>query len=92
VYILRICVAISVLFSVLLGGRSNQTFSARNHMWRRQGKPNVAALIDALFGNGHCLTSWVYWATHRHAATIDDLKKEDKDNGTDSRATLRGGN
>lgn len=90
-YIIRIGIAISVLFSVILGGKSNQTFSARNHMWRRQGKPNLAVLIDAIFGKGHCLTSWVYWVTHRYTATLDDLKKEDKTDGTDSKATSRGG-
>lgn len=74
-YFIRVGVAISVLFSVLLGGRSNQTFSARNHVWKRRGRPNLTYIIDMVFGEDHCLLSWVYWATHRHTPTLTDLEK-----------------
>jgi len=64
-YLIRVGIAISVLFSVLLGGQSNQTFSARNYMWRRQGKFNFVKVIDAVFGVDHCFDGWVYWATRK---------------------------
>ena len=62
-YAARIGIAISVLFNVLVGGDSNQTFSARNHIWKRDGKPNLVWLIDCIFWKDkhHCLTSWCYW-------------------------------
>ena len=62
-YFYRIGIALSVLLNVLLGGPSNQTFSARNWQWKREGKPNIVFLLDAVFflENQHCMTSWVYW-------------------------------
>lgn len=47
-YFGRIGIALSVLFNVILGGYSNQTFSARNWGWKRQGKPNIVWLIDGV--------------------------------------------
>ena len=47
-YIGRICIALSVLLNVMLGGSSNQTFSARNYDWKRNGKPNLVFLIDGI--------------------------------------------
>jgi hypothetical protein len=68
-YLHRVAIALSVLFNVLLGGHSNQTFSARNYEWHRQGRWNVVAFIDlmmALFGEkDHCSTSWAYWYVRR---------------------------
>ena len=64
-YLNRILTALSVLINVLLGGSNNQTFSARNHQWQRQSKPNVVFLIDVFLGKGHCLECWVYWKTRR---------------------------
>lgn len=64
-YLNRILTALSVLINVLLGGSNNQTFSARNHQWQRQSKPNVVFLIDIFLGKGHCLECWVYWKTRR---------------------------
>lgn len=64
-YLKRVGVAFSVLLNVLLGGGSNQTFSARNHSWKRQGKFNLSRPIDFLFGKDHCLMSWVYWASRK---------------------------
>lgn len=86
-YLTRVGTAISILFSVLLGGRSNQTFSARNHARRRLGKPNLSYVIDAVFGKDHCLLSWVRWTTYIHSATPLDLTKQEKPNGTNSTST-----
>ena len=65
-YLIRVGIAISVLFSVLLGGQSNQTFSARNYMWKKQGKFNFVKIIDLVFGKGHCSECWVYWVVRKH--------------------------
>lgn len=65
-YLIRIGIALSVLLNVVLGGESNQTFSARNHHWKRQGKPNASGLIDKVLGNQHCLVSWVYWSVRKN--------------------------
>lgn len=70
-YIKRIGIAISVLFNVFLGGESNQTFSARNYAWKKEGKPNLVWLIDFVAkyvfkDPDHCLNSWVYWYTRKH--------------------------
>jgi len=48
-YISRVAISLSVLLNVLLGGPSNQTFSARNYGWKREGKPNGVVVIDAIF-------------------------------------------
>lgn len=62
-YLKRIGIALSILLNVLLGGPNNQTFSARNHGWKREGKLNLVWLIDRIFflDKDHCLSSWVYW-------------------------------
>ncbi len=63
IYFQRIGIAISVLFNVILGGYSNQTFSARNYHWKKQGRYNLVWLIDKLFffDEDHCMHSWSYW-------------------------------
>lgn len=65
-YIKRFFRSLSILLNVLLGGKSNQTFSARNYDRKKRNKINMVWLIDFLayhiFGDvDHCLTSWVYW-------------------------------
>ena len=64
-YLVRILIALSVLLNVVLGGRLNQTFSARNWEWKRNGKTNVVRLLDALLGDGHCSRAWAYWKVRR---------------------------
>jgi len=66
-YIERVSVAISVLLNVILGGSSNQTFSARNYEWKRAGKPHIVPIIDLIFwfDPDHCLQSWTYWVTRK---------------------------
>lgn len=67
-YFKRIGIALSVLLNVILGGYSNQTFSARNYDWKRRKCINGVWFIDKLFflEKHHCLTSWVYWATRKY--------------------------
>lgn len=60
-YVERVGIATSVWINVVTGGASNQTFSARNWMWRKQGKFNLVWLIDYLLGENHCAECWVYW-------------------------------
>ena len=64
-YLKRVGIALSVLLNVILGGYSNQTFSARNHVWKRAGKPNIAKAIDSVLGLNHCLMIWVYWESRK---------------------------
>jgi hypothetical protein len=64
-YLKRILISLSILVNVILGGRSNQTFSARNHEWRRNKRPNLANSIDSLLGQGHCLECWVNWRVRK---------------------------
>lgn len=47
-YFKRIGIALSVLLNVTLGGKSNQTFSARNWDRKRNGKTNLVLLIDGV--------------------------------------------
>lgn len=60
-YLERVGIAVSVLLNVVSGGASNQTFSARNWQWKKQGRWNIVWLIDLLLGKGHCVQCWVYW-------------------------------
>ena len=64
-YFVRIFLALSVLLNVVIGGPSNQTFSARNWEWKRKGKANLVWLIDALLAKDHCSDSWAYWVIRR---------------------------
>jgi hypothetical protein len=62
-YFERVGISLSVLFNVLIGGPSNQTFSARNYDWKKNNKPNLVWLIDSIFykDSSHCLHCWTYW-------------------------------
>lgn len=84
-YIKRIGIALSVLLNVLLGGYSNQAFSARNYDWKKRGKLNLVWLIDLVadkcFGDkDHCMHSWVYWYTRKNVfdklnvKTVEQMK------------------
>jgi len=64
-YLNRVMIALSVLINVLLGGDNNQTFSARNHQWHKDGKPNIAWLINLVLGQSHCMECWVYWKVRK---------------------------
>jgi hypothetical protein len=66
-YFQRIFIAVSVLLNVILGGYSNQSFSARNYAWKREGKPNIIRLIDLIFwfNPDHCAQAWSYWVVRK---------------------------
>ncbi len=64
-YIKRVLTAFSVLTNVLLGGSNNQTLSARNWQWKKEGRLNIVWFIDLFIGQGHCLECWVYWKVRR---------------------------
>lgn len=67
-YLERVGIALSILINVILGGSSNQTFSARNYGWKKVGKLNIVWLIDFLifWDKDHCLHSWLYWYTGKN--------------------------
>jgi hypothetical protein len=62
-YLYRVGLALSILLNVSLGGKSNQTFSARNWYWKSKGFINIVWLIDAIFwfDPDHCKNSWEFW-------------------------------
>jgi hypothetical protein len=64
-YLKRVAISLSVLLNVLLGGYNNQTFSARNYEWQREGRRNAVKWIDYVFGKGHCMECWVYWKVRK---------------------------
>lgn len=64
-YLERVGIAVSVLLNVVSGGASNQTFSARNWQWKKEGRWNIVWLIDLLLGKGHCVQCWVWWKTRK---------------------------
>jgi hypothetical protein len=69
-YLKRIGIALSVLFNVITFGHSNQTFSARNYGWKREGKFNFVPIIDFVARyvfreQLHCQLSWVYWRVRK---------------------------
>jgi hypothetical protein len=76
-YFQRVGIAISVLLNVVLGGYSNQTFSARNYAWKREGKPNLVWLIDLIFwfDEDHCLKSWTYWIVRKEMKYGNNLRE-----------------
>lgn len=78
-YLERVGIAMSILLNVILGGPSNQTFSARNFKWQQDGKWNLVWLIDALvfWDKDHCFHSWIYYKTTK------DLRKTLKKNKLD---------
>lgn len=62
-YFTRVFTSFSITLNVLLGGKSNQTLSARQYERKRQGKINGVFIIDKLFfrETNHCLEAWVKW-------------------------------
>lgn len=80
-YIERVGIAISVLLNVLTGGPSNQSFSARNWQWKRDGRYNLVYIIDIFWYSkpNHCMEAWVWWYTRRdvrHELTEKILEHE----------------
>jgi hypothetical protein len=61
-YFHRLGVAFSIFVNVLLGGKSNQTFSATQHERMRNRKWHLCWLINFISRNDeHCMESWVKW-------------------------------
>jgi hypothetical protein len=60
-YLKRVGVASSVWVSVVLGGPSNMTFSARNWQRKKDKKCHMVPVIDYILGEDHCVTSWIHW-------------------------------
>lgn len=60
-YLKRVGIALSILINVILGGASNQTFSARNWQWKKEGRINLVWLIDLVLGKDHCVVCWTNW-------------------------------
>ena len=71
-YLKKILLSLSILLNVILGGRANQTFSARNYAWKKANKPNICWLIDLIFfyDPNHCMMSWLYWHTRKDIRLI----------------------
>lgn len=77
-YLMRVGTVLSIAFNVIvLFGPSNQTTSARNWQWKRDGKFNLVFLIDMVLGVGHCINSWVYWITY--LARMEKYKEKNDD-------------
>jgi hypothetical protein len=60
-YLFKVGVALSILFNVILGGRSYQPFSARNYQRKKDNKLNLVWFIDLVLQKGHCRMSWVHF-------------------------------
>lgn len=79
-YIERLGIAISVLLNVILGGKSNQSFSARNWQRKRDGKWHLCDLIDAIFWfeTEHCASSWTYWRVRKDVVHTQEFDEKFK--------------
>jgi hypothetical protein len=64
-YFFRVGIALSMLFNVMLGGSIGQTFSARQHEAKRNGKRNLSPFVDAFCGEGHCMRCWAFWKVRK---------------------------
>lgn len=76
-YLKRVAIALSILVNVILGGPSNQTFSARNYGWKRLQKLNIVWLIDFIvfWDQDHCMHSWIFWHTGRSIRKVTAYQK-----------------
>jgi hypothetical protein len=64
-YFFRVGIALSMLLNVMLGGSIGQTFSARQHEAKRNGKRNLSLLVDVFCGEGHCMRCWAFWKVRK---------------------------
>lgn len=62
-YINRLLISCSILLNVILGGKSNQTFAARNFQRELDYKINIAWILDIIFwfDPHHSEKSWMFW-------------------------------
>ena len=61
IYCYKLAIATSIFFNVLIGGRNNQTFSARNYQRKLDSEKNLCHGIDYILGDDHCLECWQRW-------------------------------
>ena len=61
VYCYKLAIATSIFFNVLIGGKNNQTFSARNYQRKLDSEKNLCHGIDYILGDDHCLECWQRW-------------------------------
>jgi len=68
-YLNRIAISFSILLNAILGGRTNQTFSARNWARKRKNKLNLVWFIDKMFfwKKDHCQDAWIKWTIINNA-------------------------
>jgi hypothetical protein len=74
-YVNRLFIACSILLNVILGGKSNQTFSARNYARKISSKPNLVWLIDTAlwFDKDHCELAYDFWLSIRQCYPEDKI-------------------
>mgnify|MGYP005987481551 CR=1 FL=1 len=79
VYVNRVCIQFSILINVLFGGKLNQTVSATQHQRRRDGKANVASIIDTIFfwDTEHCINAWIKWQIIHSAINNKKVYKDE---------------
>lgn len=80
-YVNRALIQFSILINVLLGGKLNQTVSATQHQRRRDGKANIASIIDWIFfwDAEHCMGAWVKWKIIHNAINTKSKVYKDED-------------
>lgn len=68
-YFNRVLLSFSILLNTILGGSTNQSFSARNWELKKAKKLNLVWLIDFIFfwQPNHCQDSYVKWQIINYA-------------------------
>lgn len=74
-YLSRTFLCLSILLNTLLGGSTNQTFSARNWHWKKKGYWNLVWVINKIFfwQSDHCQESYIKWSIINNAIYHYDL-------------------
>jgi len=74
-YLNRVLLAFSILFNTILGGSTNQSFSARNWQRRKRSQMNLVWLINRIFfwEYDHCRESYIKWVIINNAIYHYDL-------------------
>lgn len=75
-YVYRVATASSIFLNCILGGYSNQTFSARNWELKIKKLPNAVWLIDAIFFKelNHCKEAYIKWQIIKQAIDSYDME------------------
>jgi hypothetical protein len=68
-YLSRVLLAVSIFINTVLGGSTNQSFSARNWHWKKLGYWNIVWIIDIIFflEKDHCQESYIKWCIINNA-------------------------